>query len=87
MILQDSGYPVLPQSSTQWVSMQIPFKFVNILFKKIVLSKQLIYSVVPTSAVQQSDLVINLYILLYIYILCHYGLSRDIEYGSLCYIH
>ena len=37
-------------------------------------------------AVEQSDSVINIYIIyIYIYILSHYGLSQDIEYSSLCY--
>ena len=49
----------------------------------------LIYSVVLSSAVQQSDSVIYIYIYIYIYILLsvlfHYTLSQDIEYSSLCY--
>ena len=44
---------------------------------------QLIYKVVLVSTAQQSDLVIHIYILCHI--LFHYGLSKDIEYSSLCY--
>ena len=42
---------------------------------------QLIYKVVLISAGQQSDSVIHIRSF---YILFHYGLSEDIEYGSLC---
>ena len=50
---------------------------------------QLIYNVVLISSVQQSDLVIYIYINTHMYIvfqiLFHYRLLQDIEYNSLCY--
>ena len=42
----------------------------------------LVYNVVLTSAVEQSDSVIHICIL--VHILFHYGLSQDTEYNSLC---
>ena len=46
----------------------------------------LIYYVVLTSAVQQSDSVIYVCVCIYIFHnLFHYGLSQDIEYSSLYY--
>ena len=46
---------------------------------------ELIYNVVLISAVQQSNSVVYVSVCIYIYILFHYGLSRDTEYSSLCY--
>ena len=43
---------------------------------------ELIYSVVPISAVPQSDAVICIYT--FFYILFHPGLSQETGYGSLC---
>ena len=45
---------------------------------------ELIYNVVLMSAVQQSDPVIHIYVCMLFCILFHYGLSGDIEYGSVC---
>ena len=53
------------------------FFFFFLIFFGVYLS----YNVVLVSAVQQSDLVIHIYILFHI--LFHYGLSQDIEYSSL----
>ena len=42
----------------------------------------MIYNVVLTATVQQSDLVIHTHIYIFFHILFHYGLSQDIEH---CY--
>ena len=52
------------------------------LFKIYFIEVELIYNVVLTSAVQQSDSVIHLYTSFYI--LFHGGLSQDIGCSSLC---
>ena len=47
---------------------------------------QLIYSVVPTSAVQQSDLVIHTCMHSFSHIIFHHDLSQETGYSSsLCY--
>ena len=54
-----------------------------LLFLFVVVEVQLIYNVVPISAVQQS--VTYTYIFFFnIYIFFHYGVSQDIESSSLC---
>ena len=45
---------------------------------------QLIYTVVPISAIQQSDSVLHIYTF-FLNILFHYGLSQETGYSSLCY--
>ena len=45
----------------------------------------LIYNIVLVSGVQQSDLVIYIYVYILFHILFHYGLLQDTEYSSLCY--
>ena len=45
---------------------------------------QLIYNVVPVSAIQQTDPVLHIYTFFF-NILFHHGLSQETGYSSLCY--
>ena len=72
-----------PRKGGIFIRIQIVMTFC-FLFFNFFIELQLIYSVVPISAVQQSDSVIHIQTFFF-NILFHYGLSQHIEYGSLCY--